>query len=60
MDLAKYMTVSELAERWGVSRQLVDRWVQNGRIKSELFFGRRLIPRNTRRPKSLKPGPKAV
>ena len=45
-----YITAAELARRWGVSRQYVHALAKRGRIPSVVLFGRRLVPRLTRRP----------
>jgi len=58
MKDSDYITAAGLARKWGVSRQRIDTWRQEGRIKSILRFGRRLIRKNVKRPKAMKPGPK--
>jgi len=50
IDTSNYITSAELARRWGVSRQYVHSLAKQGRIPSVVLFGRRLVPRLTRRP----------
>ena len=43
MKDSDYITASELAREWGVTHQWVFKLIRQGRIKSRLMFGRRLI-----------------
>lgn len=58
MKDSDYITASELARQWGCTQQWVDKLVRQGRIKSRLRFGRRLIRRDVKRPVAKRSGPK--
>jgi excisionase family DNA binding protein len=54
-----YLKPVEVAQRLGVSKQQVQKWLDAGRIKSVRIAGMRLIAeRHAKKPKPLKPGPK--
>lgn len=54
-----YLTPGEVAEKLGVSRQQVLKYLNGGRIKAVRIGGRRLIDRrDVVKPERLKPGPK--
>jgi len=58
MKDSDYCTASELAREWGVTSQWIFKLIRQGRIKSHLRFGRRLIRRDVERPEDIKSGPK--
>ncbi|MGM0429765.1 MAG: helix-turn-helix domain-containing protein [Pseudomonadota bacterium] len=41
------MTIAEAARHTNVSRRTVQRWIKNGRVKSRLFRGKRMIDAST-------------
>jgi len=54
----KYLTLAQAAARLGVSRQMIHRYVRDGRIHAERVGWQWLIaPRDCRKPKPRKPGP---
>lgn len=57
----KKLTPGQVAKKLGVARNQVDRWLRSGRMPClTLENGDRLIEaRHARRPKYIKPGPKA-
>jgi excisionase family DNA binding protein len=58
-DASKYLRPSEVAEKLGVSRQQIDKWLKAGRIPF-VWFGpeRRIKPSDARKPAELRPGRK--
>lgn len=51
---AEYLTIQQAARRWGVSRQLVYRWIYQRRVVGWKLGGFWLIPSDTRRPEPLR------
>lgn len=56
MNPKHYITAAELAREWGVHPQRVSLLIKQGRIKSFMVFGSRLVKRNVKRPENLKLG----
>jgi len=49
--MTDYMTTAEAAEKWGVSRQAVLKWIQRGKLSSAQRAGHAwLIPADTPKP----------
>ena len=59
MKDSDYITAADLARKWGVSPQWIRQLVRQGRIKSRLRFGRRLIRADVKRPEAKRSGPKS-
>jgi excisionase family DNA binding protein len=56
---ATYLTPGEVAQRLGISRPMVIRYMDEGRIPCVTIAGRRVIAeRHAKKPQPLKPGPK--
>ncbi len=53
-----YITAADLAREWGVSRQWIGKLIQDGRIKSKLRFGSRVILKTVKRPAARTSGPR--
>ena len=57
-DMMKYLTVKEVAEKWGYSEATIRKWCQQGLIKvivgAEKKSGRWQIPADAKCPKSIK------
>ena len=54
-----YITTSDMADKWGISRRRVTKLCQDGRIEGAILRGRTwLVPDNARKPERARSGPK--
>lgn len=54
--IGDFLTVSEFAERWGVTRQRVHQWAEDGRVAAFMAFGRVVLLASAQRPEPAKRG----
>jgi hypothetical protein len=45
-----YLTIRQIAERWGVSRQRIHQWIEDGRVTGFEAFDRVVVLSSTLRP----------
>jgi len=53
------MNIIETADKFGITKEAVYKWIKNGRIKPEIREGHYYFPPDVERPAKRTPGPKA-